>query len=148
MVTLLAMTARTYMKIVLDTNIILSALVFAGSKPAAIVQMVRDGKVDLAISRFILSEINKNLMVKFDYSEILCDKLIGEILKFAEIVESRQKITIIKAKKSDNLILECAVAADAGYLVTGDKKHILPLKKIGKTKIVSAAEFLTHLMLI
>jgi len=131
------------MKVVLDTNIFLSALLFPKSKPAKIVELARDRKFILIISRFFIEEIKKNLVVKFDYSESLSNKLINEILKYAEIVEPGQKIAIIKEKKSDNRILECAVAAKADYLVSGDKKHILPPKKIRRVKIVSATEFIT-----
>lgn len=49
---------------------------------------------------------------------------------------------IVKNDPSDNKILECAITAEADYIVTGDKNHLLPLKRYKNTKIVSPSEFL------
>jgi len=46
----------------------------------------------------------------------------------AVVVEPHQRIALIKEKDSDNCILECAVAGEADFLVSGDTKHIVPLK--------------------
>jgi predicted nucleic acid-binding protein len=60
----------------------------------------------------------------------------------ATLVEPTERITLVTAKDDDNRILECAVAARADYLVTGDKEHLLPLRSIGPTQIVAPAAFL------
>ncbi len=60
----------------------------------------------------------------------------------SELIEPRKRVHRIKKDATDNHILACALEAKADFLVTGDKKHILPLKKIGATRIVSPAEFL------
>lgn len=130
------------MKIVLDSNIILSALIFPKSKPAHVLELAKTGKFELYLSRFIIKEIKKNLSVKFDYSESISNKVINELLKFGKIVVIKKQISRIKEKADDNRILETAVTAKADYLISGDKKHILPLKNIGKTKIISASDFL------
>ena len=133
------------MKVVLDTNIYLSGLIFSDSNPALILNFAQKGKFELYCSDFIIKEIRRNLIVKFGYDEISTEQFIEELLKISKIVIARRKVAIIKIKKDDNRILECALAAKADYLVTGDKKHILPLGKIKKTKIVSAAEFVEKL---
>jgi len=48
----------------------------------------------------------------------------------------------VAAKDDDNRVLECAVAACADYLVTGDKEHLLPFRSIGGIQIVTPAAFL------
>lgn len=130
------------MKVVLDSNIILSALIFPKSKPACVLKLAKQSKIELYLSQFIIKEIKKNLNVKFDYSESLSNKVINELLKFGKIVIIKKQISLIKEKTDDNRILETAIAAKADYLISGDKKHILPLKNIGKTKIISASDFL------
>jgi putative PIN family toxin of toxin-antitoxin system len=130
------------MKVVLDTNIYLSGLIFPGSPPAHILNLARELQFSVYASQFIIWEIRRVLIRKFGYEDKLADNILDEILKFIKIVQPRQKINLITAKKDDNLILACAAAAQADFLVTGDKKHILPLKKIAQTKIVSAAEFM------
>jgi len=52
------------------------------------------------------------------------------------------RITVITAKDDDNRILACALAAQAEFLVTGDKAHLLPLASYRKTRIVTPAQLL------
>ena len=56
-----------------------------------------------------------------------------------------RKVDIVKNDEADNRILECALEAQAHYLVSGDKRHLLPLKKFEGIRIVSPAEFLEFL---
>lgn len=131
-------------KVVLDTNIYLSALIFPGSAPEEVLSLGKTRKIQIYISSFILSEIKNILVIKFDYSDDYAKKIIDEILKFTILVEPNVRIDIIKEKKDDNRILECAVSAKADFLISGDKKHILIHKKIRTTCIVSAREFLNQ----
>ena len=133
------------MRVVLDTNIYLSGLAFPASPPALILNFARQKKFETYCSGFIIEEIRRNLISKFDFSDKAAEQLIKEILKFVIIIIPKNKVNKILTKKDDNRILECALAARADYLVTGDKKHILPLKNIGKTKIIGAADFIKKL---
>lgn len=130
-------------KAVLDTNIYLSGLIFPGSSPEKVLSSGRNRQIIIYISPFILREIRNILLTKFEFSEDYAKKIVDEILKFTILIRPIAKINIIKDNRDDNYILECAVAAKADFLVSGDKKHILRLKKIKDTKIVSAKEFLT-----
>lgn len=131
-------------KTVLDTNIYLSGLVFPSSAPEEVLNLGKSRKTLIYISPFILFEIKNILINKFDYAENYALKLEDEILKFAILIQPTAKINIVKEKADDNRILECAVSAKADFLVSGDKKHILCLKKIKNTKIVSVKEFLEY----
>jgi predicted nucleic acid-binding protein len=51
-------------------------------------------------------------------------------------------VSIIKSKDEDNRILECALESKVDYLISGDKRHILPLKEFKGIRIVSVSEFL------
>lgn len=131
-------------KVVLDTNIYISALIFPGSAPEEVLILGKKRQISIYVSPFILKEIKNILIIKFDYSEDYVEKILDEILKFANLIKPITKIDIIKEKKDDNHILECAVSAKADFLISGDKKHILCLKKIKSTRIVSAREFLNY----
>jgi len=130
------------MKVVLDTNIYLSGLIFPKSKPALIILLAKQKQFSIYISQFILDEIRRNLLVKFNCKDANIQFIINDIIQYAKIITPSKRVKLITQKKDDNLILDCAIAAQGDFLITGDKKHILPLKKIGRTKIVSAAEFL------
>jgi putative PIN family toxin of toxin-antitoxin system len=130
------------MRVVLDSNIYLSGLIFPGSKPAMILNLANKGTFEVFCSDFIVDEIGRILIKKFGYDERTTDQFIGTFLKFVKIIIPQNKVEIIETKKDDNRILECALSARADYLITGDKKHILPLRKIGKIKIINPAEFI------
>lgn len=133
------------MRIVLDTNVLLSALVFPGTKPDQILQLVRRSELDLYLSSFILSELWRILHEKFRFTERQTDDRVAAIQRMAFLVEPMERIAVVTAKDDDNRILECAMAARAEYLVTGDKEHLLPLQSIGETRIVSPATFLRRI---
>ena len=130
------------MRVVLDTNVLLSALAFPGSKPDQVLQRVRRGEVALFLSAFILAELERILRDKFRFTTRQTDERVAVIRRMATLVEPTERIALVVAKDDDNRILECAVAARADYLVTGDKEHLLPLRSIGATQIVTPAAFL------
>lgn len=80
--------------------------------------------------------------MKFKYTGQEANERIERLTQISEMVYPKERVDLIQRKESDNRILECALEAKADYLVTGDKKDILPLKKIGETAIVTASEFL------
>jgi uncharacterized protein len=130
------------MRIVLDTNVLLSALAFPGSKPDQVLHCVRRGEVSLFLSPFILTELERVLREKFRFSKRKTDDRVTTIRRMATMVEPVDRIALVVAKDDDNRILECALAARADYLVTGDTKHLLPLRSIGTTLILTPAAFL------
>jgi len=130
------------MRVVLDTNVLLSALAFPGSKPDQILLRVRHGEIELFLSDFILAELERILRDKFRFTTPQTDDRVSAIRRMATLVVPKERIALVAAKDDDNRILECAVAAHADYLVTGDKEHLLPLRSIGATQIISPAAFL------
>ena len=130
------------MRIVLDTNVLLSALAFPGSKPDQVLHRIRRGEVNLFLSPFILTELERVLREKFRFSKRQTDDRVTTIRRMATMVEPVERIALVVAKDDDNRILECALAARADYLVTGDTKHLLPLRSIGPTQILTPAAFL------
>lgn len=130
------------MRVVLDPNVLLSALVFPGSKPDQVLQRVRSGEVELFLSSFILAELERILRDKFRFTKRQTGERVTVIRRMAALVEPAERIALVAAKDDDNRILECAMAARADYLVTGDKEHLLPLQCIGTTQIVTPAAFL------
>ncbi|MBC7320688.1 putative toxin-antitoxin system toxin component, PIN family [bacterium] len=128
-------------KIVVDTNVFISAFVFGG-KPLEIIQLFLKDKVELYISPFIINELARILEEKFSWEEDKIKKIL-EILELKAIkVYPKTKVSLIKEKKDDNCILECALEGKVDYIISGDRKHILPLKEFKGIKIVSVGEFL------
>lgn len=132
-------------KVVLDTNVIVSALHFGG-RPRELLDLARHGHFELILSPFILQETEKVLKEKFCWEERILKETLSGLKDIATIVEPPHQVTLIKEKDADNRILECAVAGGADFLVSGDTKHILPLKEFRGVRVLRPAEFLRLLM--
>jgi len=135
---------RSGVRVVADTNILVSALLFGGHPEQVFLAGLR-GEIQLLTSLFLLKELEKVLKEKFKLNIHLVKQIIQEVREVAEIVEVSSHIKAISYPDEDNRVLECAVDGGADFIVTGDTKHILPLKEYGGIKILSASEFLKHL---
>jgi len=131
-------------RVVADTNILVSALLFGGLPEQVFLAGLR-GEIQLLISLSLLKEFEKVLKEKFKFNIHLVREIIEEVREVAEIVEVSSHIKAISYPDEDNRVLECAVDGKAEFIVTGDTRHILPLKEYGGIKILSPSEFLKHL---
>jgi putative PIN family toxin of toxin-antitoxin system len=128
-------------KIVLDTNVLVSAIVFGGS-PRRIIESIIEGPVHLALSREILDELEGVLArKKFGMSPEIVRNVSNELESLCEIVAPRRRLTVITSDPYDNMVLECAAEAKADYIVSGDA-HLLDFREFEGTKIVNPAQFL------
>ncbi len=128
-------------KAVFDINIYISAVIFGGA-PRLCLELARKRRCELYVSQPILLELAKVLARKFGWPKEQTEDLITGLINITSLVEPREKIRRIKNDLTDNSILEAALAAKADCIVSGDKRHLLPLKKFRGIQIVTAAEFL------
>ncbi len=129
------------MRVVLVTNIYISAVLFGGNCEE-ILRLATLDSFELLISKDILIELKSVLREKFRWSNKQVTVTVSYIKGIAMFIKPDVSLSVIRNDVSDNRILECAVAGDAQYIVTGDKNHLLPLKKYKNIKIISPAEFL------
>ncbi len=131
------------MKVVLDTNVLISAIMFGG-KSRDILEMGVSSKITNALSQDILKELAGVLVdKKFRAPVSFVQQTIHELSEIAELVIVIDKINVIKNDPDDNRILECAVSSKADYIVSGDS-DLLNLKRFKKVKILSPNEFLSR----
>jgi putative PIN family toxin of toxin-antitoxin system len=130
-------------RIVLDTNTIISAIGWKHSKPRRILEACLSGKYLLVESPGLLKEFAAVMeRPKFGFiPEEQKKELVTRLINYCEIVEPTKKINIIKSDPADNKVLECALEGKAQYIVSGDN-HLLRLKVYMGIRIVTAAEFL------
>jgi putative PIN family toxin of toxin-antitoxin system len=125
---------------VYDTNVIVSAILKPGSIPASLVALAMEGSVRLILSPEILEEYREVLKrPRFGFDPSAVDTFLQDIEKAAIMVYPTKRVRRA-LDEPDNRILECAKAAKAHYVVTGNKKHF-PFPEFKGTKIVSPAEF-------
>jgi len=127
-------------RVVLDTNIYLSGIIFGGNC-RHILDLAIEGKIIAISSLGILLEISQKLEKKFKWNKEKILRTIKTIGQTAEIVYPKIKLKIVKADKNDNKILEAGIEGNADYLVSGDK-HLLNIKDYGGMEILSPADFL------
>ena len=133
------------MRLVVDTNVLVSALLSSGSLPAPLVLLWRDGRFDLLTSADPLDElvrVTRYPKIRERLSPALAGRLINELRELAIVVKELPKVTA-SADPDDDYLLATAVAGKADFLVTGDKRDLLGLKLFDGTKIVSVREFLS-----
>lgn len=128
-------------RVVADTNVYISAIVFGGACES-VLALARAGIVDLCISGAIRRELRLVLADTFGWTETRIREALGEIDGLTTFVKTTVRCSGILVHDDDHRILECAIAAQAEFLVTGDKKHFHSLKTFQGIKIVSPRAFL------
>ena len=132
------------MRAVPDANVIVSGLNYSGSE-AQVLELAALGRFEMVLSENILAEVFRTLMYKFDWSHSGAIDALVELRDGAVIVEPPPFVSAVPGDHADNRILECAVFAEADYLVTGDRRHLLPLEEYEGVKIVRAPTLLSIL---
>ena len=139
------MGSRPIIRVVIDTNVIVSALLFGGV-PGRLVPHWKIGKVLPCISREIVDEYLRVLAYpKFGLNENEIEYLLyQEILPYFEQVSIGKKPAVVQADPSDDKFLHCAAAAGAECIVSGDD-HLLDLREYQGISILTVNNFLSIL---
>ena len=132
------------MRVVLDTNGIVSGLNFRGNEQR-VLDLARRGRFDLYLSPFILAEASSVLSRKFGWADEAKERALGRLQDAATLVQPIPGLPVVEGNVGDNRVLECAVEAGADFLVTGDRRHLLPLGEHRGVTIANAPRFLSAL---
>ena len=126
------------MKIVLDTNVLISGIFWKGA-PHKILELWIHGHAQIFASRKIFEEYSAVLR-RIDQSQVLAKKWQRFIVENITIIAVKEVLQLCR-DPHDDMFINCALAANASYIVSGDQ-DLLVLKKVSKIKIVTPAEFL------
>ena len=132
------MSVRT--RVVFDTNILVSALVFPGGRGEAALRRIIDGADQLILSRPIVDELLDVLARKFARDAEELSHAAVFVTELALVVAPRRRLRVVK-DEPDNRILECALTGRAEIIVTGDKA-LLALKVYEKIRILALRDYL------
>jgi len=128
------------MRAVADTNILISGLLFGGL-PRKLLDHATAPGVTLATSEELLEELRDKLANKFHFDGADTAQFLQKIRQIAEIASPRFRLHAVPDDEDDNRVLECAVAAGAEFIVSGDN-HLLRLASYQKIYIVTVRQFL------
>ncbi len=127
----------------IDSNVYISAIAFGG-KPLKVLERALNREFLLITGDNILAEVRHNLLGKLDLEKDRVDWLLSDISTVSSVFVPGGSINAT-TNVGDNLVLEVAMMGGADVLVTGDKKHLLPLKEFQGITIEPPSAFLSRL---
>jgi hypothetical protein len=128
------------MRVILDTNILVSALITPKGGTEKIYRAWRAGRFELLTCSEQFAEfqrVTRYPRVRSYIRPAEAGTLLNELRRLAKVVEDLPAVEII-ADPSDGFLLGLALAGHADYLVTGDRSHLLEIRRHGRTRIVTA----------
>jgi putative PIN family toxin of toxin-antitoxin system len=128
--------------VVFDTNILISALLSTKGNPFRCLALAKTGRVQSVTCQEILAEFRETLILKFKRPRDEADSAAEQVRGFSRIVAITRSLRAVPDDPDDDIIVECAVVSSATHIVTGDKRHLLPLGRYQDIAIVRPADFL------
>lgn len=132
-------------KVVVDTNVMVSALLWRG-KPHGLIKLVEEKQIILYATIETLTEL-EGVLQREKFKERIeslatsVDQLMFLVKTLVEIIEVEEVVSYVEVDADDNIFLSCALNSEAKYVISGDA-HLLNLKHFEKILIVSVSEFL------
>lgn len=134
------------MKVVLDTNILISGILSDKGAPALVLDAWRNGGYELLVSPAILHELRRVLSYAHirqlnRISEPEIDQFIQSLEEYATVVDGSVDVTgAVPDDPDDEMFLACAIEGGALIIISGDR-HLLDLKEYAHISIISARQF-------
>jgi len=132
--------SRQLVRVVADTNILISAFLFGGL-PSSFIDMGLAGAFRLVTSRPLLNELEEKLRVRFAIPETKAQAFLYLLTQNAQVVDPGFVLNAVPDDPDDNRVLECAVEGNADFIVSGDK-HLLRLGSYEHITILTVRQFL------
>ena len=132
------------MRVVPDTNVLVSAIVFGGP-PARIVALAAEGVLQLVLSPALIDELRNVLRRKFGFSDDAVYQAETILRRVSLVVEPQREVAVISEDPEDNRILEAALAGGAEVIVSGDR-HLRKLKMFGVIPILNPRQLLDRIV--
>ena len=140
------------LKVTIDTNVLVSALLDSHGKAFTIISYARQHKFDLVVSHKIIEELERvlgykklqALFKKRGVEQNYIDNFIRLLRKLAVYVSENSEIRVVHDDPADDMIIACALESKSDLIVSGDK-HLLNLKKHQGVQIINPSDFLRFL---
>lgn len=127
-------------RVVFDTNVLFSASVWRGA-PFQCLELARVHTIDGITCAPILDELTVTLTAKLHFTPQQISETLADLLSFLALVEITGTIQAIASDPDDDKVIECALVSGAAYIVTGDRRHLLPLGNVHGITILDPASW-------
>lgn len=131
------------MRVVLDTNILISAFIFPGGAPEAAYRAMLERRATLVTSPTLLAEFGRVLSEKFGWAPEQAEQAVAQIVRIGDLVRPTSAIHVIREDPADDRVLEAALDGNADAIVSGDR-HLLRLGAWRGIQIEKASAFLAR----
>jgi uncharacterized protein len=129
------------LRVVLDTNVLISAFVFPGGPHEAALRAGLEGRIEMVTSPVLLAEFARVLSSKFGWESSRVEAAVLQISRSSMIVRPTAGLAVIADDPDDDRVLEAALEARADSIVSGER-HLLEVGEWRGISIVRAAEFI------
>lgn len=128
---------------VLDTNILISAILFKGI-PGRLLELAIAGSFRVVTSPTLLDELDEKLRGKFQLPSADADQVRSDLEELCDVVSTIPHLAILKDDPDDDRVLECAVAGRAEIIISGDR-HLLKLGSYDGIAILNVRQFMDRI---
>lgn len=133
------------MRAVLDTNVLVSAVLGRGGAPDHVLRAWRDGAFQLVTSRALLEELERvlarpRIAERLGWLPSESRLFVAALAESAIVVGASGQLKVVAADPDDDRVIEAAVEGEADYIVSGDR-HLLDLGSYGDIPVVTPAAF-------
>lgn len=140
---------RNYPIVTLDTNVYVSGTAISNSPPGQIINAWEEEKIKVALSESILAEIHEvfsrpYFKTRLGWGAEKLDRYIGNLRMSAIVVPGTTSVNVSR-DPYDNMIFSCALEANAGYIVSGDKA-VLDVQSFKNILVMSPRNFVDNVL--
>ena len=129
------------MRVVFDTNVLISAWLSPGGTASQCIAAAEQGLITSLTCNPILFEFTGKLLSKFAQSRENADRIVERVRQISLIVAPIQGgVHEITTDPADNLVIECAIVGQATHIVSGDRRHLLPIGVYRGVAVIPPAE--------
>jgi putative PIN family toxin of toxin-antitoxin system len=132
------------LRVVFDTNVLISAFVFPGGGPEAAYRAALSGRIVLVTSPALLAELARVLADKFGWDDVMVETAVRQVARIGTVVRPRDTVSVIHRDPNDDRVLEAAREGAADLIVSGDR-HLLGLRSWDGIRVVRVVELLEEL---
>lgn len=129
-----------------DTNVLVSAFI-AGGPPSRVIESLIEGRIELVLADPVLDELERVLTVKLGFKPDRVREITALLLDIAvaRIDSPTDQVEAITGDPDDDVILACGMSADVHIIVSGDRRHMLPVREHRGMRIITPQALLAEL---
>jgi uncharacterized protein len=129
-----------------DTNVLVSAFI-AGGPPSRVIEAAIDGRIELVLAAPVIDELERVLTVKLGFEPQRLRDIVTLLtdISVARVDAPTQPVEAVTGDPDDDVVLACGVSASVQIIVSGDRRHMLPIREHRGIRIVSPQALLAEL---